>query len=281
MKPRINEQRVVLVTGASSGIGLSSANALFRAGYSVIAGVRGDKPSADLEQGIQQISLDLCSQVDIENCAAEISRMPEGLYGLVNNAGFCASSPLELMSEAELNEMLAVNVVAVHSLTRHLLEPLRRGSGRVVNLSSTAGTLASALNGGYSISKAALDMLSESMRLEYGRFGIQIVVICPGVVATPFWGKLAKHEEALMANEHHSAYASLYRQRNSMLGQFGSLATEPAAVAATVVSALRCTRPKLRYVVGADANRRLLLRYILPRRLLARLGARMLPHVEQ
>ncbi len=272
--------RSALVTGASSGIGLACANELSRRGYRVFAGVRDGSVPEGLHVAATPMALDLTDSAQIVACVQALQHLSHGSFALVNSAGICTTAPLELLSGKDLAMMLSVNAVGVHELSRALLPLLRTGAGRVINISSTAATVPSPLNGGYAASKAALDALSDAMRLEFGRFGVCVTTVVPGVVATPFWDKLFRREQEFEASGDHSAYASLYRSRQCLLTDFAAHGIPAERIALVIAHAIETKWPRRRYVVGRDAARRLMLFKLLPRPMFNVLSRRKLPVAE-
>jgi len=168
-------------------------------------------------------------------------------------------------------------VVAVHELSRCCLPMLTSAGGRIVNVASTSALAPSMLNGGYAVSKAALAMLSDSMRLEYGAKGISITTLYPGVVSTAFWSKLARQESEQLADPHFTAYRSLLSTRQNMLQRFAHNApTQPSDVAQVILDTLCASRMPRSVLIGRDAKQRMLLARLLPRFFWERRAARQL-----
>lgn len=278
--PETQKPRAVLVTGGSSGIGLACVNHLVDRGYTVFVGLRSpNRLPEEMSRSAIAVPLDLNDIESVRSASAFIVEMTgeTGLYALVNCAGVCVTGPLELTPENELLALFETNVVGAHAITRLVLPALRVSCGRIVNISSTSALFPSPLTGAYAISKAAAEMLTRSMELEYARFGIRISAVYPGVVATPFWTKIAERERAVLASAGYSEYANLYGVRQGMLAKFGEKSTPPVEVAKIVGLALAAQRPRRRYVVGNDALRRMLAFRVLPERLMFWLASRRLP----
>lgn len=250
---------LALVTGASSGIGEACALRLARAGWQVLAGVRTDADGARLlEAGdgrVEPIVLDVTEPGAI---AALRERLDEReLNGLVNNAGVSMAIPLELLPLDELRRELEVNLVGQVAVTQAVLPSLRRARGRIVNIGSIAGRSALPFLGAYAASKHALEAVTDALRVELHPFGIEVVIVEPGSIATPIWRKGAEAFEHLLPALSAEMF-SLYRAR---MAGFRKAAAgrrrEPADEVAKVVEiALTARRPRTRYVVGRDARRR-------------------------
>jgi NAD(P)-dependent dehydrogenase (short-subunit alcohol dehydrogenase family) len=249
-----------LITGASTGIGAACALALDKRGYRVFAGVRRAADGEALRQhaspNLEPLLLDVTDAVSIAE-AARLLRSQSGdtLAGLVNNAGIAVAGPLEFVSPERLRQQFEVNVVGVLALTQALLPLLRSGPGRIVNISSVSGRLASPFVGPYCASKFALEALSDSLRVELSPWRIPVSVVEPGIINTPIWQKsLASNVGILDAMPAQSQV--LYGREVAAMQEFARSAKglEPEAVARVVVRALTAARPKTRYVVGADAR---------------------------
>ena len=250
--------RTVLVTGASSGIGETTALRLSRNGWRVLAGVRREEDAERLRAaGLRPLLLDVTEPEQIAAAAEEVGTAP--LQGLVNNAGIAMAVPLELLPVDELRRVLEVNVVGQLAVTQALLPALRRGHGRVVNMSSIAGRSSLPMLGAYGASKHALEGLTDALRVELRPFGIEVVAIEPGTIATPIWTRGGRHADELMARAP-AAVAALYADRVASLRRVaqkrGPGGGSPETVAVAVERALTSTRPRARVLVGRDARAR-------------------------
>lgn len=183
-------RRWVVVTGASSGIGAATVAMLQERGFLVIAAERRARRRP--VPGVEAVRLDVTRQRSVDAAATGIRRLvrSDGLHGLVNAAGLALAAPLEWTTPAEFDALFAVNVVGVFRVTHALLPLLRRGAGRIVNVSSGAGLVTAPFTAAYSASKFALESLSDGLRMELSRVGVQVSVVQPGPVATPLWPRL-------------------------------------------------------------------------------------------
>ena len=189
----------VVVTGASTGIGEATALHLRELGFDVRAGVRKDEDAERLRVARgHAAALDVTDADSIASAAAEVGDAP--LAGLVNNAGIAVSAPLEFVPIDELRRQLEVNVVGQVAVTQAFLPALRRGRGRIVNVSSIGGRIALPLAGPYAASKFALEAVSDSLRREVAQFGIEVSVVEPGGVKTPIWKKGTETAEQIAAD---------------------------------------------------------------------------------
>jgi NAD(P)-dependent dehydrogenase (short-subunit alcohol dehydrogenase family) len=248
--------RTVLVTGASSGIGLASAVRLARAGWRVYGGVRTDTDAATIrEQGVEPVELDVTDATQIADAAEAVGRE---LHGLVDNAGIAVAAPLELVPLAELRRQLEVNVVGQVAVLQAVLPALRRARGRVVLMGSIGGRSALPFLGPYAASKHALEAFADVLRIELAPWSIGISIVEPASVRTAIWTKGAEHADAMRAGVPADASA-LYAER---IERFRAVALkrgpgiDPDVVARAVEHALTASRPKARYLVGRDAHLR-------------------------
>jgi NAD(P)-dependent dehydrogenase (short-subunit alcohol dehydrogenase family) len=255
--------RTVVVTGASKGIGAAVVRRLAGDGFRVVAGVRRSEDAAvlrdELGESVLPALLDVTDPAAVAGAAeligAEVG--DHGLAGLVNNAGIAVAAPLEFLPAAELRRQLEVNVVGQHAVTQALLPLLRRGQGRIVNVGSIGGRIAAPMTGPYHASKFALRALTDSLRLELAPWGIRVVLVEPGAVATPIWetsvaaGDRLRRQLPPQAEERYGALIEAVRA-GALRNAAGGMPAD--TVAAVVARALTIRRPRPRYLVGWDAR---------------------------
>lgn len=275
----MKDRRTVLVTGAARGLGRATSLALADRDFRVVAGVRSDTDAralADLSSGITPITLDV-TQPQHRAAAAEAIRAAtgeRGLWGLVNNAGVVFPGPLEFLPLDALREQLEVNVVGLLGLTQALLPALRRARGRIVNVSSVNGRLATPFSGAYAASKFALEAVSDALRRELSPAGVDVVVIQPGAFRTDIWDTSRERARRISGGyptSAHQHYGGVLARLNEV--KVPDRAGDPARVARVIVRALLARRPRARYVVGGDARIGKLLAAVFPDRLVDRLLA--------
>lgn len=269
----------VFITGASTGIGRASALHLDRLGFSVFAGVRrledGDALTAEASPLLQPVIVDVTDDATIAAAVTLVDeRAPEGLVGLVNNAGIAVTGPLEFIDLAEVRRQFDVNFFGQLAMTQALLPAIRRRRGRIVNMSSMSGRVSAPFYGPYSASKHALEAVSDALRGELAPWGIHVVLIEPGSIDTPIWER--GYERGLQMRERLPEVGRrLYG--DILEAGFDSIETQARRgipverVAETVAQALMAERPRVRYIVGRDAKVAILARRLLPERLLDRL----------
>jgi NAD(P)-dependent dehydrogenase (short-subunit alcohol dehydrogenase family) len=267
-------ERVVFVTGAARGIGKACVRELVRAGFAVIAGVRDERAGAALraETGpaVSTVLLDVTRPEQVARAAEAVrdSVGERGLYGLVNNAGIVVAGPMEFLPLDALREQLEVNLVGLVGLTQALLPALRAAGGRIVNVSSVNGRLATPFTGAYAASKFALEAVSDAFRRELAG-AADVIVIQPGAFRTDVWD--TSRERAIrIAAGYPADCRRYYGGALDAMARVGvpARAGDPAAVARVVRRALTARRPRARYAVGLDSRLGLLLAAFLPARLL-------------
>lgn len=239
----------VLVTGASSGIGAATARLLLERGWRVFAAARrleAMEPLAAL--GAEVMALDVSNDQSRRQLAEQLTVKVGALDALVNNAGFGEVGPLETLPLDRARAMFEVNVFGLMGLTQQLLPAMReRRSGRIVNISSIAGRWVSPGSGWYGASKFALEALSDALRLELKGFGVSVVVVEPGVIATDFPLVVAPSMERSLSS---STYGSMMRAVCKGWDAVFQDASPPLEVARTIERALTAPRPQARYRCG-------------------------------
>ncbi|MEH3054931.1 MAG: SDR family oxidoreductase [Patulibacter minatonensis] len=272
-RPGTAGRGTVVVTGASSGIGEASALHLARLGFHVLAGVR---TTADFErlrrapEGLEPVMLDITNPEQIATLVALIEEtVPEGLAGLVNNAGIAAVGPIEMIDLAEWREVFEVNVLGTVAMTTALLPALLEARGRVVNISSGAGLVAFPMFGPYAASKFAMEGFNDALRREIAAHGVEVVCVEPGVVASSIFDKhLAGTRDLLhsLSPAQFERYGGLIRSALRSAEASSTGGTSPASVAPAVARALTDRRPKTRYAVGWESRTVAITSRVLPDR---------------
>jgi NAD(P)-dependent dehydrogenase (short-subunit alcohol dehydrogenase family) len=271
----------VLVTGASTGIGEATALRLQKAGFRVFAGVRkpedGDRLRAAGVTVIQP--LDVTKADDIASAVSTVQQELGGaqLRGIVNNAGIGIGGPLEALDLDDFRRTLEVNTTSQLAVTQAFLPLLRQSKGRVVNMSSIGGRVAQPFAGPYIASKFALEGVNDVLRAELLGWGIEVIAIEPGTIATPIWEKSSRQAENVLEGltpEQRDLYGKRLAKAAKMIERQNKRGAPPEKVAEAVEKALTASRPKPRYLVG-DARVLLGLKRVLPTRWFDRLLYRM------
>ncbi|NAZ74742.1 SDR family NAD(P)-dependent oxidoreductase [Kineococcus sp. T13] len=271
---------IVVVTGASTGIGASTARALSRHGFHVLAGVRragdGDTLRAN---GIEPVILDITEPTQVQALAARIAADPRPLHALVNNAGIQVNGPVETLPMAQWRRVFDVNLFGHVAITQTLLPALLRSEGRVINISSIGGKLAMPTYGAYAGAKFALEAVSDALRREVSPLGVEVVVIQPGGVRTQMAARgvaTANHLAAQMTSDQETRYGGLVQAVNSLMDSGTASGVTSELAARVIVKAVMTPRPRTRYTVGRDAALLIRLARVLPDRALDHLSARSL-----
>jgi NAD(P)-dependent dehydrogenase (short-subunit alcohol dehydrogenase family) len=246
----------VIVTGASTGIGHATALHLRDLGFSVLAGVRRDEDAVRLrDHGVTPMRLDVTVPEQIAAARAQLGDQP--LAGLVNNAAFTCSGPLEFVPVEDLRRQFDVNVVGQLAVIQTFLDALRAGRGRIVNIGSTAGLLATPITGPYVASKFALEGMTDVLRRELLLQEIKVVMVEPGGVKTPLIRKIGGEFERMHRNgspelvERYGAMITTALEFTTKIDRHTGV--DASVVARVIGKALTARRPRTRYLVGRDA----------------------------
>jgi len=239
----------VLITGASSGIGAATAERLLQRGWRVVAAARRTDTMQPLaERGAIVEPLDLSEPESRQGLADRLRERFGALDALINNAGFAEVGPLETMSLERARGIFEVNVFGLMGLTQLLLPPMReRGRGRIINISSIAGRWVTPGSGWYGASKFALEALSDALRLELRAFGLEVVVIEPGLIRTPFPDLTAT---SMRQAQSCAVYGGMMRKVQRSWEAIYRGASSPEEVARTIEQALTQADPPDRYMCG-------------------------------
>jgi NAD(P)-dependent dehydrogenase (short-subunit alcohol dehydrogenase family) len=267
--------KIVLITGASSGIGRAAALELLRAGHTVYGGARRvERMDAVGASGGQVLPMDVTNDADLQRVVQTILDQQGTIDVLVNNAGFGLYGAAEDVPLEQARYQMEVNLFGPARLIQLVLPHMReQRSGRIVNLSSMGGEITFPLGAWYHASKHALEAYSDALRQEVRRFGIDVVLIQPGLVKTEFGGVTS---QAVRAISGHGAYRELAeamaRNTETIYGE-NSRASQPVVVAAAIRKAVETARPRPRYAVGYMARPLMTLNRLLPARIFDRIAS--------
>lgn len=261
----------VLVTGASSGLGLVTAIELAQHGFRIFAGMRDparrqqlDLAAARQQLNIEVLKLDVTCDSDVDAAVRSIVSRCGAIYGLVNNAGMQLRGYFEDQSEAEMRQVMETNVFGTLKITRAVLPHMRKaGRGRIIMVTSVGGLLGSPGLTSYCASKFALEGIGESLALEVAPFGVQVVLVEPGIVKTEIWthNRNVAARSADAQSPYHSWFAASERLADWAVQ---TSKTTPEAVARAIRTALATRKPRLRYLVANRARLLLAARGALP-----------------
>ncbi|MCW2630794.1 SDR family oxidoreductase [Mycobacterium sp.] len=281
--PARNE--LIVLTGASTGIGAATARELAQRGFHVLAGVRRDIDADALRaERIEPHLLDITTEADVAAIARRVTDDPEHrqLRALVNNAGIAVNAPVEALPMTEWRRQFEVNLFGHIAMTQALLPALLDNSGTVVNISSVGGRVAMATYGAYAGSKFALEAVSDALRREVAGFGVTVIVVEPGAVTTEMAGRGVATAEALaaaMTADQHQRYDALTDAITTQARTFARDGVSAAHAAKVIADAITTTNPRTRYTVGRDAAVIVRLARLVPDRFLDQILRRNLkPH---
>jgi NAD(P)-dependent dehydrogenase (short-subunit alcohol dehydrogenase family) len=264
---------LVLITGTSSGIGLSAAVECAAAGYRVVGTMRniGKRAALDEAAKARGVSVDV-EQLDVtaELVGAKIRELVlkyGPFYGLVNNAGIGVGGAFEEQSEEDVRAQFETNVFGLMAVTRAILPSMRAARrGRIVNLSSLSGRVAFPLLSIYAATKHAVEGFSESLRWELEPFGIQVCVVEPGTFKTPIFNGNQRRGASVSAG---GPYAAMSETVERLILDGAEKAPPPDAVGQAIARLLGEDAPRFRSVIGRDARALVALRRMVPDRLFA------------
>lgn len=250
--------RAIVVTGASTGIGRAAVASAVRAGSHVFASVRkqsdADSLKAEFGESVTPLLFDVADEAAVRAGAALTAQAlgSRKLFGLVNNAGIAVPGPLLHLDTDELRKQFEINLFGVHSVTRAFADllgadPQRTGKpGRIVMISSVGGQNGAPFVGPYSSSKFALEGYSQSLRRELMLFGIDVIVIGPGAIATPIWDKAEQNDLRRFAN---TPYAKAIDRVVDYMLQQGREGLPASDVGDLIWRCLSEPKPKTRYAI--------------------------------
>ena len=276
--------RAVLITGCSTGIGRATALRLDSAGWRVLAGVRKEEDAeslaAEASDRLAPVIVDVTDSAAIDLCRERVENaFPAGIDALVNNAGAAHIGPLEFVPVEDFRRQLEVNLVGHVAITQALLPSLRKTRGRIVNVTSIGGLVATPFFGPYCASKYAFEAVSDCLRVELRPWGIETIAIEPGSISTEIWDSGARIFAELQERLPPRAgelYERAIRATARASAETGARGIPAEKAAAAIERALTAKRPRARYLVGRDAVGMTAGKRLLPAKAYDRLTARAL-----
>ena len=252
-------EKVALVTGSSSGIGFETALLLSKSGFHTYASMRNLEKSKNITEivntenlPLRVIQLDVNDDISVKNAINKIIAENGRIDVLINNAGYGLFSPIEDITLDQVKEQFETNFFGVVRVTKEVLPIMRKQrKGTIVNVSSGAGRVGIPVSSAYVATKFALEGLSESMRYELKEFGINIIIIEPGVIRTNF---VENMKTAGTRSRSESPYADLIGRTLKGFGGLMDNSSPPKLVAEAILNAITSKEPEIRYVVGDDAK---------------------------
>lgn len=253
------KNKSVLVTGGSSGMGKDFAKCLAEKGYKVYAAARRIEQMEDLRSlGVTPIKMDITNEQEIQACINRINLEAGGVDILINNAGFGMFGAMEDTPIENARYQFDVNVFGLARLTQLVLPYMRaREEGKIINITSIGGKIYTPLGSWYHATKHALEGWSDCLRLELNPFGIDVVIIEPGAIATEF-----NHVMSENLNQHSAIgpYSELSRKLDKIQNESKNVASKPEVITQVVIKAVESAKPKTRYAAGAYAKLLLFIR---------------------
>jgi NAD(P)-dependent dehydrogenase (short-subunit alcohol dehydrogenase family) len=255
----MNDQKVAIVTGSSSGIGLESVLLLARNGYITYATMRSPEKDTSIKTAVQKeglpirvVQLDVIDDNSVKNAVDHIISEASRIDVLVNNAGYGLGGALEDLSMEEIKFQYETNVFGLIRVTQAVLPTMRKQrSGRIINLSSGAGIFGYPGGSAYVSTKFAVEGLSESIAYELEPFGIKVILIEPGFIRTNFTNAMVV---AKKAQDPTSPYSGLMQKIMASASELAKNASDAELVANIILDAASNPNPRLRYLVGKDVE---------------------------
>ena len=250
-------EKIALVTGSSSGIGLETSLALAKEGFYTFATMRDQNKNNKIKESIKKenltieiLEMNVDDEQSVDNTISKILEKKGRIDVLVNNAGFGMWGTVEDVSIQEFKEQFETNFFAIIRMIQKIAPIMRKqGSGSIVNVSSVAGRIGFPVSPAYISSKFALEGLSESLRFELMPFGINVIIIEPGVIKTNFFNSMKMAKKS----EQNSDYNDITNKVISGVKMMAEMGTHPKEVADTIQKAIKEEKPLPRYIVGNDA----------------------------
>lgn len=266
----MSDKGCILVTGAASGIGKATVLMLAERGFCVYATDMYEPGLEDLRRvdGIKAFKLDITNDADVANAVTFMEEKGSGLLALINNAGIFSPGPLMDIPVGWLMQQYNVNVFGTHRMTRAFFPMLLKSRGRIINVSSVAGFVATPFSGPYASSKHAIEGWSDSLRRELMPQGIKVIVVQPALINTPLWnrdieGRIERYRGSIF-------YEANRKKLEHEAAEAKTNGVQPEVVAESIYHALTASNPKPRYLVTNHPVQHRLVRF-LPDALLDRL----------
>lgn len=248
-------KKVIVITGASSGMGKDFAHSLLKEGHTVYGLARRVDKMQDIEQkGGKAIAMDITDESQIESAVNQIIDTEGKIDVLINNAGYATYGPVEEVPIDAARRQFEVNIFGLASITQKVIPHMRKEkSGKIINISSMGGKMYTPMGAWYHATKHALEGWSDCLRLELTPFNVDVVIIEPGGIQTEFGNVF---QEQLQGNTTDGPYAEKLRkliQSTKEMNEGGKL-SKPSVITNLILKAVKAKRPKTRYVAGAYAK---------------------------
>jgi short-subunit dehydrogenase len=256
------KEKIVLITGASSGIGKASALLFLKKGYTVYATAPSTNAMMDLAaKGARILQLDITNAKNCRQVVNHIYKKSERVDILVNNAGFGLYGAIEDVPMADARQQFEVNLFGLMQLTQMILPKMRVNcDGRIINISSILGRMTLPMGGWYHASKYALEGISDCLRQELRSFGVKVILINPGAIESE-WADIALSKAIEYSKN--TAYGTMTKQLENLLLKSRKIQVKAEKVAEVIVNASESRNPRIRYIVPTHAKLIWLLRKII------------------
>ena len=261
------DKKIILLTGASSGIGYDTAKALAEQGHKVYAAARRIERMEPLRSlGAEPLYMDVTDDESMQRGVQSILDTEGRIDVLINNAGYGYFGPVETVPMDDARNQLEVNIFGLARLCQLVLPAMRRqGKGRIINIASVAGKTVMLYGGWYHVTKYSVEALSDALRMEVKPFGIDVVLIEPGAIKTN-WGIIAADHLVQTAKD--TAYAStgVMMAENMRSIYMSDIPSDPSVVRKAICRAVNSRRPRSRYRIGRMAKAMVFFHHLLPTR---------------
>lgn len=249
----MNKDQVVLITGASSGIGKETAKTLLEGGYKVYAAARRVEQMEELKQlGGIPLQMDITNEDDVVSVVEQIGKESGGIDILINNAGYATQGPVEQVSLSEARDMFDVNLFGLGRLTQLTLPSMRKKkAGKIINVSSGAGKVYFSMGAWYVASKHALEGWSDCLRVELKPFNIDVVLIEPGAISTEFNDVSLNPMVERFGDGPYSKMVNSLAKFSSQTENNNNNSSPPSVITNLITKAIKAKRAKPRYAGGA------------------------------
>lgn len=249
----------IVITGVSSGIGRDALRLLHQKGYHIYGSVRKEADAKSLTEAYPQrftpLIFDVQDQNAVNQAAKVVFETCDRIDALINNAGIAVPGPLEFVTESDFEKQMDVNLKSVRRITNTFLPLLgtapdfKGTSGRIINISSISGLFSSPFNGVYSISKHALESMTDVYRRELRRYGIKVMAVEPGPIKTKIWGKNLDS----MTQFAETDYYDILQKADKMIENTEKNALPVTRTSNVILKCITKKRPKTRYIVHKNA----------------------------
>jgi short-subunit dehydrogenase len=250
-----NIKKTIVITGASSGIGLVTGEYLSKKGYKVI----GLSRSVGTSEHINYIS---CDVTDKEQVIKAFNKIEDDIYGVINNAGMGISGAIEYQSTSDIEKIINVNLIGLINVCQVAIPYLRKTKGRIINIGSVAGELAIPFQTFYSMTKAAVSIFSEGLNIELKPFKIKVTTVLPGDTKTSFTKNREKTE---IVND---LYSDRIKKSISKMEKDEQAGKDPITVSRVIYKVLRKKNPPIKVTVGLSYKLIVFLKRLLPNKLI-------------